>query len=600
MRITLFLLLLFSLPSQALTVITGNSFERYNLESGLEYRLQASPEPPEINADWEVARDTLTFGFNPDNLWIRFSVRSTSSETQNLVLDFPYPLLDEVDVYIRDESGKEVVHRLGDTRPADAQHIQHPHLVANFRLPAMTQHQVQIRVKTEATLNVPITLWTQSAFISSSVRATVFDMMMYGILVGIALYHLLLFAQLREPSYFWYSIFLITLVSIFAYFQGYINAYVFESLRRHSNHFLPWSYAVVAISCILYIQRALDLPRSRPGYSRLLNMVAATGLILAIIAMYIPYSSSIKFLTVYAAIATLIVIGAQAIRAFDQYEPAYYGFTASAFLMVGMGITIMEKTGLVTSTPITRSAGDVGFTVMAVFYALLLSQRMRWEQHKRHKAELAVRLSNAELLQTQQKLNKKLDVLVRERTVELEKTNEQLHKASITDPLTGLYNRRHFDQEFQRLHHAAMQDGTSLSLVLLDIDHFKTINDRYGHPAGDACLIDIANRIQSVAKNFDAVCARYGGEEFIILMADEDLATARAAAQTLLSLIREVPVAASGHSIRVTASIGVIARQPSSADETDTLLKAADELLYQAKAQGRDQICSPEKTDYSL
>ena len=145
-----------------------------------------------------------------------------------------------------------------------------------------------------------------------------------------------------------------------------------------------------------------------------------------------------------------------------------------------------------------------------------------------------------------------------------------------------------------------MQDGTSLSLVLLDIDHFKTINDRYGHSAGDACLIDIANRIQSVAKNFDAVCARYGGEEFIILMADEDLATARAAAQTLLSLIREVPVAASGHSIRVTASIGVIARQPSSADETDTLLKAADELLYQAKAQGRDQICSPENTDYSL
>ena len=135
---------------------------------------------------------------------------------------------------------------------------------------------------------------------------------------------------------------------------------------------------------------------------------------------------------------------------------------------------------------------------------------------------------------------------------------------------------------------------------MLDIDHFKAINDHYGHPAGDACLIDIANRIQSVAKNFDAVCARYGGEEFIILMADEDLSTASAAAQTLLSLIREVPVSVSGHSIRVTASIGVIARQPGSSDETDTLLKAADELLYQAKSQGRDQICSPESTNVLL
>lgn len=600
MRLTLFLVLLFCMPTQALTVITGNSFEHYNLEGGLEYRLQASPDRPQMNTDWEVARDTLTFGFNPDNLWIRFAVRNTSSETQNLILDFPYPLLDEVDVYIKDESGNETLHQLGDTRPASAQKIQHPHLLADFRLPAMSEHQIIVRVKTEATLNVPLTLWAQSAFVSSSVRTTVFDMMMYGILVGIALYHLLLFAQLREPSYFWYSAFLITLVSIFAYFQGYINAYAFESLRRHSNHFLSWSYALVALSCIFYIQRTLDLPRSRPGYSKALNAVVASGVILAIAAMYIPYSLSIKLLTGYAIFATLVVISSQAIRVLDQYEPAYYGFSACTFLLIGMGITILEKTGLIVSTPVTRSAGDVGFTIMAIFYALLLSQRMRWEQYKRHKAELAVRLSNAELLQTQQKLNKKLDVLVRERTVELEKTNEQLHQASITDPLTGLFNRRHFDQEFQRLHQDATYDGSSLSLILLDIDHFKAINDHYGHPAGDACLIDIANRIQSVAKNFDAVCARYGGEEFIILMADEDLSTASAAAQTLLSLIREVPVSVSGHSIRVTASIGVIARQPGSSDETDTLLKAADELLYQAKSQGRDQICSPESTNVLL
>ena len=594
MRIALFLLLLMSLPGHALTVITGDSFKRYNLEGGLEYRLQASPERPDNEAHWDVARETLTFGFNPDTLWIRFSVRNTSSEAQNLILDFPYPLLDEVDVFIEDEKGVQAIHQLGDTRPAGLQNIQHPHLVADFRLPAGAEHQIFVRVKTEATLNVPMMLWDESEFISTSVRITVFDMMMYGILVGIALYHLLIFAQLREPSYFWYSIFLITLVSIFSYFQGYINAYVFESIRQHSNDFLPWSYALVALSCILYIQRALELPRSRPGYARVLNITAAVGASLAIASLFIPYALSIKILTGYALIATLLVIGAQAVRALDHYEPAYYGFSASAFLFVGMGITILEKTGIIISTPITRSAGDVGFTIMAIFYALLLSQRMRWEQHKRHRAELAARLSNAELLHTQQKLNKKLDVLVRERTMDLEKTNEQLHKASITDPLTGLFNRRHFDQEFKQLHQAAAQDGASLSLILLDIDHFKTVNDRYGHPAGDACLIDIGNRIQSVAKNFDAVCARYGGEEFIILMADEELPSAHAAAQTLLALIREVPVTVSGHSIKVTASIGVIARRPNSTEDTDTLLKAADELLYKAKEQGRDQICCPE------
>jgi diguanylate cyclase len=579
-------------PVYALTVTTSEGFTSYTLNAGLEYRLQPDAQRPAPNAAWDVSRDTLTFGFNPSHLWIRFGVHNTSALPQDLILDIEYPLLDEVDVIVVSPTGDERIHYLGDLRPISEQEIEHPHLLTPITLAPGEENKILIRVKTEATLNIPMTLWSKSAFIGSTQHDTAYDLLMYGILIGVALYHLLLFVQLREPAYFWYSVFLLSLVSVFAYFQGYINAYVISDIRDQSNYFLPWAYALVASSCILYIQPTLDLPRSRPGYSRALTITMCAGMLLAVVSSFIAYSIAIKLLTVYAVGAALIVIGAQAIRAIDRYEPAFYGVSAGAFLVAGMGITVLEKTGQITSTPLSRSAGDIGFTIMAIFYALLLSQRMRWEQDRRHKAEQAVALSNAELLQTQKQLNQELDSLVHARTQELEKANERLHHASVTDPLTKLYNRRYFDDALVTHHDSAIKFNESLAVILLDIDHFKRINDTYGHPAGDVCLITIAQRIKSVGERYEAICARYGGEEFILLLQNKSQSEAQHIAEDLLTTIKQSPVPIPGGEITVTTSIGLAIMTPQRNTNPDDILKSADDLLYKAKDAGRDRIFS--------
>src|SRR5690606_27745810 len=116
-----------------------------------------------------------------------------------------------------------------------------------------------------------------------------------------------------------------------------------------------------------------------------------------------------------------------------------------------------------------------------------------------------------------------LDIKVRERTQELEQAYATLQQISITDGLTKTFNRRHFDEVIEKQYRRALRERVPLSVLLLDIDHFKGVNDRHGHPFGDLCLQTVARRIQDCVRRPLDFVARYGGEEFVILLPNEDL-----------------------------------------------------------------------------
>ncbi len=166
------------------------------------------------------------------------------------------------------------------------------------------------------------------------------------------------------------------------------------------------------------------------------------------------------------------------------------------------------------------------------------------------------------------------------------RNSEQLERLATTDSMTGLYNRRHFlalgDAEwsrFQRYHRP-------LSLLMLDIDHFKSVNDRYGHAVGDETIISVANACAEGKRESDIV-GRLGGEEFAILLPETDLAQASIVAERLCKRIAAHVLIAHKVHFKVTASIG-IATASVSMSGPDVLIRAADEALYQAKAQGRN------------
>jgi diguanylate cyclase (GGDEF)-like protein len=163
----------------------------------------------------------------------------------------------------------------------------------------------------------------------------------------------------------------------------------------------------------------------------------------------------------------------------------------------------------------------------------------------------------------------------------------QVEQQAITDPMTGLYNRRYFSEHLSKEIDRNQRFGHSFSCVLCDLDHLKHINDTFGHQYGDAAIKHVAATLRSCARDVDVV-ARYGGEEFLILLPETGRQAARAAAERFCKAIRESAVEGIG---QVTTSIGV-ATFPDDAIEKDKLLAAADRALYVAKRQGRNQVQS--------
>ena len=165
---------------------------------------------------------------------------------------------------------------------------------------------------------------------------------------------------------------------------------------------------------------------------------------------------------------------------------------------------------------------------------------------------------------------------------------EEVSRRAVTDSLTGLWNRRHFDEQIKRVLAETDRFGNSSSLILADIDHFKRVNDQYGHEAGDAVLRHVARTLAEGVRTVD-ICARFGGEELAILLPQTPLSGASELAERLRRAIEGRPVIHEGATISVTASFG-IAGYPETVPHGDALVSAADRALYLAKADGRNRV----------
>ena len=174
---------------------------------------------------------------------------------------------------------------------------------------------------------------------------------------------------------------------------------------------------------------------------------------------------------------------------------------------------------------------------------------------------------------------------------ELEKANDRLAELTVTDGLTGLANRRRFDEALQAEWARARRVGRPLAVLMLDVDQFKSYNDHYGHPAGDACLRQVAEVMKTHVRRAGDLAARYGGEEFAVIASDTDLARAW---ELGVALCAAVTAEAMPHVLtdlgRVSVSIGVTVLEPDGRESADELLQKADVALYRAKAAGRNCV----------
>ncbi len=174
----------------------------------------------------------------------------------------------------------------------------------------------------------------------------------------------------------------------------------------------------------------------------------------------------------------------------------------------------------------------------------------------------------------------------------LREANQKLHTLAITDGLTGIFNRRAVLESLRSEISRAVRENSSFCLIMLDIDHFKKINDTYGHSAGDKVLVEIVNRMKSALRPYDVI-GRYGGEEFVVGISKTDSKINRVIAERLCTCICERPFQIEDRKIDVSVSLGVVGFMPSRDNDINDLLeakiKAADIALYKAKEAGRNR-----------
>lgn len=253
-------------------------------------------------------------------------------------------------------------------------------------------------------------------------------------------------------------------------------------------------------------------------------------------------------------------------------------------------ITGYREDGLLRDTPvIVLSAGEDaklkahGFAVGANDYLVKLPDRLELLARVRyHSAAYINRLERDDAFRR-----------LRESQEQLERANDELQKLAALDGLTGIANRRRFDDALRAEWQRAHRNKTPLSLLLCDVDHFKLYNDALGHPAGDLCLKKTAGVLTACLKRPADLAARYGGEEFALLLPDTDIDGASQIAETCRTRIERLELNHPGTSGGiVTMSLGVATIIPDGDTRPEQLVDSADKALYAAKERGRNRFCA--------
>ena len=230
----------------------------------------------------------------------------------------------------------------------------------------------------------------------------------------------------------------------------------------------------------------------------------------------------------------------------------------------------------------------VGAVLLLLGVSVVFSRRLREELRTREQLGQEIQAANA-----------RLEDKVRQRTAELQEANRRLSTLSTTDSLTGLANRRKFDEVWQTEWQRSVRQGMPLAVIMLDVDFFKRYNDHCGHQAGDACLQQVAHILAAGVQRAGELVARYGGEEFVLVLPGARLGDAQASAERIRAAVQAAAIAhpASPLGPCVTVSVGFAADMPRLGEDPERLLRAADAALYQAKAQGRNCCCASPPTE---
>ncbi|UCJ19056.1 diguanylate cyclase [Pseudomonas sp. MM211] len=548
---------------------------------------------PTVQQRFVAAKGKASVGQSPNPWWVKVTLQASQAAPGPWWLEVAAVSLLDLQLFLPDGEQGWHLRQSGEVVSFD-EGRDHAHRRMLFQLPALDEQPLTFYLRSfdPAGNSFPLKVWQLDDLSTLSADENLWFGIIYGVITALLLYNLFIFFALRDSAYFWYvvtttgALLMILGMTGHGFQHLWPNAAVpfwldrislpalwgfgacrFTQTLLQTRRHVPWAHHLLTISCVLYVVAVMA-----DGFGH--RAVGAWVFVL------------LSFTAIPAA------LWASLMRWRQGYFPACLYFCGYGMILASVVLLLLRATGVIQPAAWSTYVFPIAVAAESILFSFALAYRIQLLKNQRSEALLqASQEKSARLAQVQASADE-LQLAVEHRTAELKATNlqlsqreQELRHAAFHDPLTELPNRRHLVEQCERALQRAQQSGETLALLLIDLDHFKPINDRYGHDAGDLMLQHIGKRIREHVRAGDTV-ARLGGDEFAVLIGGADAQDhAHDVAERLLAELAR-PVSYGDQALAVSISIGV-AFYPQHAEQFASLYKAADQALYQAKAAGR-------------
>ncbi|MHB1604920.1 MAG: EAL domain-containing protein [Leptospirales bacterium] len=498
----------------------------------------------------ESTRKILSFGFGSKPVWIHLSISNSTGKSSIRQLRIENSWLDHLHVYFVKDHRVVSTYNVGNTLPFRDRPLPDRFFTFNHEfVPGITD--VFMRAESIAPIVLPISLLSPQEVTQREKTEQYTYGFMYGYLLSLMAYNFLLFLGLRSKIYLLYSIFIAMFILTNIAYTGHGFAWIWPNHVTFQRWIFPIGMIAYGISGFMFARRFLNTRFNFPLADKIISWISRLAALILLSSMFgenLRFAFIDAFIFVPVFSFSMIIIGTMSLH--SGYLYARYFLTASIASMIGASIS--DISAFLTYIPFndwTYRAVDIGMVADATLLALALTYQFR---------------------STQQELT-------------------LTEKLAAQDPLTGLFNRRVFKD---RIEQALLRSGRSqerIAVGILDLDGFKGVNDRLGHPKGDELLILVARRLEGVLRKTDTL-ARLGGDEFGLLLMNlnEDGSTQDLFNKIVNSLLDPFDVGGGfGEQVRISGSLGLTLSPPDSGD-VDSLIAHADLALYRAKDRGRN------------
>jgi len=592
------LALLPGLSSAAITLTPTSSGISLNtdielLEDSSAQLTIADMADPAIQSRFKPANGRASVGQSINPWWIKVTLQRTSDAPSQWWLEVSSVTQLDLRLYLPEPNGRWQERQSGElVSHKEGRDHEFRHML--FKLPELSQQPLTFYLRSydPAGNSFPMRAWQLDQLTQGAAEENLALGVVYGIIAALLLYNLFIFFSLRDSAYFWYVLTTAGALLMILSMSGHGFQYLWP------NNPVPfWLDRVTLPSlwgfCACRFTQCLMQTRTHVRWAHHLLSLACVCYVIAVALEGLGERHTAAWIIALLSLTSIpAALGSALIRWRQGYFPALLYLCGYGLILGSISLALMRATGLVQPAVWNAYVFPLSVAAESILFSFALAYRIQTlKQEKAEALEQADREKTARLAQMQGSADE-LQSAVKLRTAELAQANQQLcererelQHAAFHDPLTELPNRRFLVERCEAALANARRHNEATALLLIDLDHFKPINDKYGHDAGDLMLQTIAQRLREHVRSGDAV-ARLGGDEFAVLICGEDAEQhAREIARRLLDELAK-PVAYGADRLTVTISIGV-ALYPRHASNFTTLYKAADEMLYKVKGRGR-------------